>query len=151
MSLLWMDINAEVTENIREAIYQAYIVAKTQHINVSLTIPTEVGDFKFFLTETSDVDEEFAGYEELRNTLQRAKETTKEVPPRPVWLSPKQYTPPRSAKLHLLTVGGISTTGFWSDADCVGWMPLADTPEDMKKDMLKWATGDKDWNKEWRK
>lgn len=57
--------------------------------------------------------------------------------PRPVWLDPAEYPPP-SGKLHILTGGGIATTGHWDDKDCVAWMPLADTPDSVKQRINNW-------------
>jgi len=33
-------------------------------------------------------------------------------------------TPRTSAKVILLTEGGIATTGVWDDRFCIGWAPL---------------------------
>lgn len=62
-------------------------------------------------------------------------------PPRPEWLDPLEYPPPRGNKIRLLTYGNIDTTGHWRDEDCVAWLPLANTPSSIKHRQLLWATG----------
>lgn len=52
--------------------------------------------------------------------------------PRPVWLDPAEYTPPRGSKLLLLTGGGIATVGQWGD-DCIAWLPLPDSTATIKR------------------
>ena len=32
--------------------------------------------------------------------------------------------PTQGAKVNILTIGGISTTGHWDAAFCIGWAPL---------------------------
>ena len=32
--------------------------------------------------------------------------------------------PERGAKVNILTIGGISTTGAWDPEYCIGWAPL---------------------------
>jgi len=63
------------------------------------------------------------------------------------WRCPFESKPPKGGKINILTVGGISTQGYWDDKDCVGWYPLLNTPPHIKERMKRWATGDKTWNK----
>lgn len=53
------------------------------------------------------------------------------TPPRPTWLDPRQYPPPRGNKILLLTKWGICLTGHWGN-DCKAWLPLPDTPREIK-------------------
>lgn len=53
-------------------------------------------------------------------------------PPRPTWLEPSEYPPPRGTKLLVLTAGGIATVGHWA-SDCIGWLPLPDSTPALKR------------------
>lgn len=63
-------------------------------------------------------------------------------PPRATWLDPREYPPPLGNKIDLLTYGGLSTDGYWSE-DCAAWAPLRDTPPHIKQRMMLYATGRK--------
>lgn len=54
------------------------------------------------------------------------------IPPRPTWLDPEEFEPPKGQKLLLLTKGGIATVGNWAN-DCKAWLPLPDTPRKLKR------------------
>lgn len=49
-----------------------------------------------------------------------------------VFLDPKDHPPPRSAKILLLTPGGVCIIGHW-DPWCLAWCPLPVVPEEIKR------------------
>ena len=46
--------------------------------------------------------------------------------------------PTKGAKVNILTIGGISTTGPWDPSFCVGWAPLNTRNQD-KEEMVHTA------------
>jgi len=44
--------------------------------------------------------------------------------------------PTKGAKVNILTIGGISTTGPWDPSFCVGWAPL-NSRDRAKEDIVK--------------
>ncbi len=49
------------------------------------------------------------------------------------WLHPKDCPPPKAKKILLYLNTGITTTGCWSDLDCLLWMPLPKISSQMKQ------------------